>query len=399
MNFFVTGNIGTVRSGDTMQSEGKKTETNSFQEASRMFQSLLSANLLSRESGEVDAKSALVFNEASHLPDVMEVMTKEMEELLFLQLSFLNNIQTLANENVENATELLSEDYYSALEDIILMMESITVNSAPIQQNGSIDNQKLIEQYFNLSERVIQLMKNIVGKLEDNSKSDQKLAKETSNLNELMTLIERKLDSQTLVERKPILAQQNTAPNPFHFSTTEAVFVENGSVQLSTLQQPKQATIQWTIDTSTSERAKEQLLQRLEGILGKSNIKFVNGNQTMTIRLNPDHLGTLHIKLQDSPQGLLAKLIVHSKSAASLLESTISNLKQNLALSNVNVDKLEVVFQGQEQRVFQQQNNPNDQPYQSKQSQSQDKKKDEEAKSFEDVFLEELEIKDVGEDT
>nr|WP_277350534.1 flagellar hook-length control protein FliK [Bacillus sp. RO2] len=158
------------------------------------------------------------------------------------------------------------------------------------------------------------------------------------------------------------------------------------------LQQPKQATIQWVVDTTTNEVAREQLIQKLEGILSKTTTKLVNGNQSMTIRLAPEHLGTLHIKLQETQNGLVTKLIVHSKSAASLLESGMTNLKQTLAQTNASIDRIEVVFLDHDQKLTQQHKGTNEENAQAKQSFKQDKQQDDSDQSFEDVLLEELEI-------
>ncbi|MGD6871586.1 flagellar hook-length control protein FliK [Sutcliffiella horikoshii] len=390
MNFFVTGEASaTVGSSKNMKIDGVKKSEQLTESMSDSFRSILSESLLSAMLSLSQSDSEMVGEDNA----AVEKLMKEMDDIITLQLAMLNelqewqNMQTDSNENKE-----LPEEYFHLLEDVMAMMSLFSNFDGNIQ--GKVDKQ-LIQPFTQLSERVMIFMKSYSTPMDE--KSDLKMpTKEQSNIQDLLKAIDSKMGKVEQMVR----AATPTFPSPTSDSSSlktafmpSESLLQNGPVTMNLLQQPKQTTIQWVVDTTSNEVAREQLMQKLEGILSKTTTRLVNGNQSMTIRLAPDHLGTLHIKLQETENGLVTKLIVHSKSAASLLESGIANLKQTLTQANANMDKIEIVFLDQEQKFTQQHKGTNEENSQAKQSFKQNKQQDDSNQTFEDVLLEELEIK------
>ncbi|MEA3320110.1 MAG: flagellar hook-length control protein FliK [Bacillota bacterium] len=390
VNFFVTGEASaSVGSSNKMTIDGVKKSEQLTENTSDSFRFILSESLLSTMLSLSKPNSDMVEDENA----TIEKMIKEMDETLTLQLALLNELQEWRNmESDTPYTKELPKEYFHLLEDVMAMM-SLFANLDGNSQ-GKVDKQ-LIQPFTQVSERVMMFIKSYMTSVDEKTEL-QLTTKEQSNVQDLLKAIDSKLGK---VEQVIRATQQALQPTTFDSSTTKTAFVpnnetflQNGPVTINMLQQPKQATIQWVIDTTTNEVAREQLMQKLEGILSKTTTKLVNGNQSMTIRLAPEHLGTLHIKLQETQNGLVTKLIVHSKSAASLLESGMTNLKQTLAQTNASIDRIEVVFLDHDQKLTQQHKGTNEENAQAKQSFKQDKQQDDSDQSFEDVLLEELEI-------
>lgn len=392
MNFFVTGEASaTVGSSKNMKIDGVKKSEQLTESMSESFRSILSESLLSAMLSLSQSDSEMVGEDNA----AVEKLMKEMDDIITLQLAMLNelqewqNMQTDSNENKE-----LPVEYFHLLEDVMAMMSLLSNFDGNIQ--GKVDKQ-LIQPFTQLSERVMIFMKSYSTPMDE--KSDLQMpTKELSNIQELLKAIDSKMGKVEQMVRAATPTPTLSSPTSDSSSLKTAfmpseTLLQNGPVTMNLLQQPKQTTIQWVVDTTSNEVAREQLMQKLEGILSKTTTRLVNGNQSMTIRLAPDHLGTLHIKLQETENGLVTKLIVHSKSAASLLESGIANLKQTLAQANANMDKIEIVFLDQEQKFTQQHKGTNEENSQSKQSFKQNKQQDDSNQTFEDVLLEELEIK------
>ncbi|ART76348.1 hypothetical protein B4U37_09980 [Sutcliffiella horikoshii] len=389
VNFFVTGEASaSVGSSKKMSPDGMKKSEQLTESVSDSFRSILSESLLSAMLSLSQSDSEMVGEDNA----AVEKLMKEMDDITTLQLAILNelqewqNMQTDSNENKE-----LPEEYFHLLEDVMAMMSLLSNFDGNIQ--GKVDK-KLIQPFTQLSDRVMIFMKSYITPMDE--KSDLQMStKEQSNIQDLLKAIDSKMGKVEQMVR----AATPTFPPTSDSSSLKTAFMpsesllQNGPVTMNLLQQPKQTTIQWVVDTTSNEVAREQLMQKLEGILSKTTTRLVNGNQSMTIRLAPDHLGTLHIKLQETENGLVTKLIVHSKSAASLLESGIANLKQTLAQANANMDKIEIVFLDQEQKFTQQHKGTNEENSQAKQSFKQNKQQDDSNQTFEDVLLEELEIK------
>ncbi|KMJ58641.1 hypothetical protein AB685_12250 [Bacillus sp. LL01] len=389
VNFFVTGEAHVSHAGQVMKTDGNGKKDQIPQETSESFRSALSNSLVALLSLHSQEKVGSAEGEAMSIVHSVETQLQEMDEILSMQLSMLNDLQEM---------EELPEGYYGLLEDVMAMVTLLADFTQPVQEK----TEQLIKPFQQLSERVMVFMQAYFGEKEN--RVEKPLAnKEHSNLNlkELMSMIEKKLEKMIPVEhtRTNLNMENGTTRLSVNVPAIEPV-LHNGPVTMNMLQLPKQATIQWVIDTTSNEAAREQLMQKLEGILAKTSARLVNGNQSMTIRLAPEHLGTLHIKLQETQHGLVTKLIVHSKAAASLLESGLGALKQTLVQANVNMDKIEVVFQDQDQKFTQQHKGTNEEDGHPEQSFKQYKNNEDDKQSFEDVLLEEMEINStVGEIT
>ncbi|WP_078380893.1 flagellar hook-length control protein FliK [Sutcliffiella halmapala] len=386
MTFFVTGELGNPLLTKSVKSDVTK-NTGVVSDTDGKFQSLLLSSLfdgssetlellpkLSQLTRNVDLKlkASLDGDNLFHLED--------LEELLYLEFALLNNLQD----------EEVPEEYYQLIEELIVLSASLKQETnQPIDEN-------IPKKLFQLSERVIAFMNQwMEGNIE---KKEQKSVKQEASIKELMTLIESKLAKVLPSGEKsiPRIEKSQVMNNPFPHVLTEGHTVSSFSI--SQIQQPKQATIQWVVDTTSDQVAREQLVQKLEAILSKSQTRIVNGNQSITIRLNPEHLGTLHIKLQETQHGLVAKLVAHSKHSASLLEGGIAGLKQNLLNANINVDKVEVVYQEQEQRFLHQEKNQEERQEFKESSKNNRNTSEENEQSFEEVLLEEIESNErVGE--
>ncbi|QFT88871.1 Flagellar hook-length control protein FliK [Bacillus sp. THAF10] len=389
LNVMVSSDVTALRKGDTPKTTRSQNENNSVSELAGQFHHLLSAGLISQNNRSGDINK---LNETVKTDEDLEITTEDlgsMEELLSLQISILNKLQELISSKNQETTPL-PEEFYAVLEQSFLMLEILAVYGSQQPQQSSLPSlEEVSEQLASLSNRVVLLVKDFLAKQENQQATELNETKENSSMKELLMLVEQRLKAQIPDRRLPSEQQDKTIKFTSLPSWNEAN-QSMGPVSITTLQQPKQAVLQWTIDTTTFDKAREQLLQKLEGVLSKAQSRFVNGNQAMTIRLTPDHLGTLHIKLQETQQGLVAKIIVHSKSAASLLESQLATLKQNLTTSTINIDKLDIVFHEQEQRFSQQHKETFQERQQDRNSSEQDKNK-EDAPSFEALLIEELE--------
>ena len=392
VNFLVMPDTASIHSGKTAKIQGKPEQVSKDTPESisnTLFKSLLTSFFetpLEKNGNEVLA-------EVANLDKSFGEILPKMDEVLSLLLLGLNEMREPEN-NLGSSQDLeeMPEDYFGILEDVMSMIQLLTTLNPTPQK----ESQEVLESFSRLSERVLMFIKGYFEKDSKRGEPALPTVKVNAELKELIKMIETRLDKLLPLERNAVTSSLQVTDSVPVRSTTitvpEVVF-PNGAVSMNQLQLPKQTTIQWVIDTTSNEAAREQLLSKLEGILAKTQARYVNGNQTMTIRLAPEHLGTLHIKLQETQHGFVAKLIVHSKSAASLLESGMTNLKQALAQSNVNMEKLEVVFQEQEQKFTQQHKGTNDGESHSKHFSKRDSNDEDDKHSFEEVLLEELEIK------
>jgi flagellar hook-length control protein FliK len=88
----------------------------------------------------------------------------------------------------------------------------------------------------------------------------------------------------------------------------------------------------------------EQFTKDFSSILGKS--QFIKGpaSNTLLIKLNPEHLGTLKVELVQQNGSITAKMIASTSTAKDMLDSQLSQLKTAFSQQNIRVDKIDIYF-------------------------------------------------------
>ncbi len=76
-------------------------------------------------------------------------------------------------------------------------------------------------------------------------------------------------------------------------------------------------------------------------------LSFLSGGKNVTLRLSPEHLGALQIKLQSDGKSVKAKVLVDSLAVKQLLESDSGKLKQLFAEQGMQMEEYSVALQEQ----------------------------------------------------
>jgi flagellar hook-length control protein FliK len=98
--------------------------------------------------------------------------------------------------------------------------------------------------------------------------------------------------------------------------------------------------------TLSDQKVNEAFLQQLTNIIRSGRFtRLTNRNAQLVIRLYPEHLGTLTVKIVREHGTLAAKLIVSTDSAKELLDANLSQLQQVLSTENITVEKWNVLTQ------------------------------------------------------
>ena len=143
------------------------------------------------------------------------------------------------------------------------------------------------------------------------------------------------------------------------------------------------------LTASGSPVSAHQLREQLEKVL--ANGKFVNNgdNQTFTIRLAPDHLGSIKIEIQQNEGNISAKILTASQEAKEVLETHLTSIKHSLSSQQGVVDKLDIAYTPSQQEKTTKDNQQQQQQQQQQQKEEQSSQKKEQEKQRK-TFLEEL---------
>lgn len=102
---------------------------------------------------------------------------------------------------------------------------------------------------------------------------------------------------------------------------------------------------QFVLNTQLSDKGtvnSEQLLKSFENIIRKAQFTNQNGMKKLLIKLNPEHLGSLHIEIIQQNGTMIAKIIASTQQAKELLDHQLQGLKQAFVNQNIPVEKLEL---------------------------------------------------------
>ncbi|MBM7603318.1 flagellar hook-length control protein FliK [Metabacillus crassostreae] len=96
--------------------------------------------------------------------------------------------------------------------------------------------------------------------------------------------------------------------------------------------------------------AKSEFTNKLLEILKESRLSQLNnGSGRMIVKLTPEHLGSITIKLVKHNGTMTAQIIANSQSAKELLEFSSSQLKQSLPNINIEIDRFDVYTEDKSQ--------------------------------------------------
>ncbi|MED4401528.1 flagellar hook-length control protein FliK [Metabacillus fastidiosus] len=112
-----------------------------------------------------------------------------------------------------------------------------------------------------------------------------------------------------------------------------------------------------------------------------------NGTNRLIIKLNPEHLGQLTIRLTQQNGEMVARIIASTQSAKDLLEHSVNQLRHVLPSVSVQIDRFELLAENYQENYREQQGNK--ERNEQSDAQSGQKQKDDEtdaSQSFKEVF-------------
>ncbi|MBA2873989.1 flagellar hook-length control protein FliK [Thermaerobacillus caldiproteolyticus] len=96
-------------------------------------------------------------------------------------------------------------------------------------------------------------------------------------------------------------------------------------------------------ETASKESMNQQFVQQLTEIIKSGKFtQLGNGQSQLVIRLHPEHLGTLTVKLVQENGELMAKIIASSTSAKELIEANIQQIRHVIPAQHITIEKFDV---------------------------------------------------------
>jgi flagellar hook-length control protein FliK len=134
----------------------------------------------------------------------------------------------------------------------------------------------------------------------------------------------------------------------------------------------------------------QQFVQQFMQIMQTSKFtRLGNGQSQLVVRLHPEHLGSLTIKLVQEKGELMAKIIASTTSAKELIESNIQQIRHVIPTQNIIIEKFDVFTQQPFEQAFYDQQQERREQRQTHDNQKERSKKEND-RTFTIAFEEEL---------
>lgn len=316
--------------------------------------------------------------------ELIELLGTEITQLISPLLEQLKQIIEENEIDVESTEQLIN--YLS------MLLFTPDHSNMPLQQNemGQTTSRETVTTFYRFLQIVESALTQQMTQKNNQIKSEQALNEQSFQLQKYETVV-----SKIVEQLKTNLQNYQSA------STKQSVTDETGNQaksahfqQLIPFQQTAMDRIQqleWRIQL-VDESDSATFVKEFEKILMSSNLRtFKNGLTELQVRLYPEHLGRLSIKLIQQDGTLIAKITAQSDAAKKLIESQLHQLRHALIAQNIQVEKIEIttsanVQQEQEQSEAQERDKHEREP---SQFNREDEQRDDEEQSFKE-WLESL---------
>lgn len=96
-------------------------------------------------------------------------------------------------------------------------------------------------------------------------------------------------------------------------------------------------------EAKTEHARAQEFIRQFQQLLGRSSLQsFKNGTTELSIKLHPEHLGRLDIKIVHENGRLHARLITTTQLAKEMVESQLHQLRQAFVQQNIGIERIDV---------------------------------------------------------
>ncbi|MED4968583.1 flagellar hook-length control protein FliK [Parageobacillus toebii] len=348
----------------TLKLAGEKEECSPFQQLLAMIET----------NAKNEEGTVLVSNERfSTSSKEQEDVTGEfrIEESFSFLLFLLNNMidtgQTnfhsiFPNRSIEQLNNVVDKE---TIIQLIQQISNVADKDISVEQISNVINDEAASRLYSFFD-------NDIHPLQQNSimKENEEQIDIQAFLREMLTRLDKQEEKSKKTERSMLqnrFSLSSAFSKIFDSSLGDKAAAENVERQKESLIQPfnrllpngnimmsKENVPIIAVDQTLSEqKANEAFLQQFTNIIQSGRFtRFKNGNAQFVIRLYPEHLGTLTIKIVREHGTLTAKLIASTDSAKELLDANLSQLQQVLSTENITVEKWNVLTQDRHAPAF-----------------------------------------------
>lgn len=192
------------------------------------------------------------------------------------------------------------------------------------------------------------------------------------------------MKQQTKVQSRPI--EFHLPPKQLQQKVVNTDKQELGEIKLPSTTLPKPEVLSIHLNEESSEEQQvRQLARKFVNMIQRSHFSQTDQTKRLTIRLYPEHLGSLRIELSQRDGMLVTRILAATSATKEMLDSQLIHLKQAFMQQNIPIDKIEI-NQGDLLHKFENDDSKREHEQQAKEEEQQETFDDEEKPGFSHVL-------------
>ncbi|MCD8501824.1 MAG: flagellar hook-length control protein FliK [Bacillaceae bacterium] len=379
-------NIGNLLSINLSSGSSLSARTTNTQGAKRNFSSVMESHLT--ESHPKINLNTQSLNKADELPPSMKDLPSDIQDLLISLLAlFDNQILDSHTDDFIIRRDFLLETFEEVIGQLSQLINKNAETQQQIRQELKVNINELETFYLTASSG-----KSLLSKQEAIGQFKETVRQLTQGI----AFSENDPDKYDIsYDGKAILRDIFTRSTNQSLNATKTTEVDEIKTGQQTIflgpQMTKEQQFFLHLGQKVNQTNPEQFIRQFENILAKSTLtQSPNGLNELSIKLFPEHLGRLDVKLLQQDGKLFAQLRTTTAAAKESIESQIHLLKQAFAAQNIQIEKIEITQQHHQQFTDSQKEGHNDQQREPEQQAS---KKEENELEFNDMLEESFNTK------
>ncbi|MGP4040296.1 flagellar hook-length control protein FliK [Gracilibacillus sp. D59] len=283
---------------------------------------------------------------------------------------------------------ILNEQAISLVEKTDKILQQL--QNQPINNRDFKQILQLLKQWSQMNNQTLNAAQNLLSET-TNDKSSEIWSKLLSNFTNRQSMQRHYGSIQKVTQQDVKRWIDNAMERLEHASKQESVqLVRNDTGNQQVQSKVQQYVIHLSQTNSEQQAVQKQLVDQFQQVMQKSNfMKLSNGANQLLIRLQPEHLGDVTVKLTQINGEMMVKMIASTQGAKELLEGSLNQLRHMFSPQQVVIEKQESYSQINQEEMLDDNLNSQDDEQQEQHNdhEEEDSHHDNQNQSFHDMLM------------
>ncbi|MFQ3548310.1 MAG: flagellar hook-length control protein FliK [Armatimonadota bacterium] len=228
---------------------------------------------------------------------------------------------------------------------------SENVQSKSIHSSKNVDSSQrpvITDDFFNQLKESRKSDNNPLGWLLKSAGNNVSVIQQTHSIGSEFSMSARQESSQAMINQQNIIAgmQDIDTEKKSESSFSKMMETTNGTEAMmgKNTQQVQRETVVKVAETTSTQNPQRPEMEKmvLDQVIREIRLKKSNGQNDIYLHLNPPELGSLRVRIVQSPEGIVSQIQASTEHVRNLLQSNLPVLMDGLKQAGVNMDNVSI---------------------------------------------------------